>query len=546
METELKFQVPPLRSAELHRAVLDGADVDAGDQGDGDAGADAPARSTRLQATYVDTDDQRLAAAGLALRLRKEGRRWVQTLKGRSDVEGAHGLLERLEHEVAVPASAVDQRHPMPDPDRHAGTPAGHRLREALGMPPAELKPMYRTDVRRLHRHLRHGGATIEVAHDRGLLLTDRGSAPIDEFELELVAGPPAALVDLSRLWAQRFGLWWDSRSKAERGMRLALGIDTVPALHAMHAVDAPGRHAAAARSAGTTGLAALQAALAQALPNASELAAGSGGPDHLHQLRVALRRVRTLLRLWAPWLPDPERARMLEQAWREPFGRLGAARDADVQALTLWPALQAAGAPDIDWPGTADAPDPGVCLRGPVFNDLMLQTLGLTLPQPAVAGSTAGSDPEDGADPPDVDAATAARQALKPAWGQILRDAKRFEQADVDAQHRTRKRLKRLRYLLEALQPLFVPAPTKRLLKGVRRALNALGELNDLQAAEALLRDRAATEPEAWFAVGWLAARREPATHHAAAALARLSSFPPVWKQDQGQPVKGCALPRR
>ena len=49
--------------------------------------------------TFV-TADERLAGAGLALRLRKEGRRWVQTLKGRGD-----GVMNRLEHEVELPAS---------------------------------------------------------------------------------------------------------------------------------------------------------------------------------------------------------------------------------------------------------------------------------------------------------------------------------------------------------------------------------------------------------------------------------------------------------
>ncbi|MBC7938411.1 MAG: CYTH domain-containing protein [Chitinophagaceae bacterium] len=80
-ETELKFQVPPPRRAALRRAV-----------------ATSTAQTTRLQAVYADTADHRLAAAGLALRLRKEGTRWVQTLKGRGD-----GLMQRLEHEVPLP-----------------------------------------------------------------------------------------------------------------------------------------------------------------------------------------------------------------------------------------------------------------------------------------------------------------------------------------------------------------------------------------------------------------------------------------------------------
>ncbi|HRH86792.1 MAG TPA: CYTH domain-containing protein, partial [Rubrivivax sp.] len=77
-EVELKFQVPPDRAVALQRAV-----------------ATASAVRVGLRARYFDTADRRLAAAGLALRVRKEGRRWVQTLKG----AGA-GIWQRLEHEV--------------------------------------------------------------------------------------------------------------------------------------------------------------------------------------------------------------------------------------------------------------------------------------------------------------------------------------------------------------------------------------------------------------------------------------------------------------
>lgn len=108
METELKFQVPPEHRAALLQAV-----------------ATASATTTRLQAVYADTADQRLAAAGLALRLRKEGRRWVQTLKGRAD--GPGGLMQRLEHEVPLPGFAGGAE-PALDPSRHAGTPVGERL----------------------------------------------------------------------------------------------------------------------------------------------------------------------------------------------------------------------------------------------------------------------------------------------------------------------------------------------------------------------------------------------------------------------------------
>ena len=278
LETELKFQVPPGRRAALRRAV-----------------ATPRVERTRLQAVYADTPDHRLAAAGLALRLRKEGRVWVQTLKGRGD-----GLMQRLEHEVPLPPQAGV---PALDASRHAGTPAGALLEAALGAD-GTLAPLYRTDIQRLHRRVRHAGAVIEIAYDVGRIVAGSQSLAVDEIEFELISGPPEALPALAARWVQRHGLWWDVRTKSERGFRLALDLHRVPAVKAaaMTGPPASDRHAA--------WQAMLSAGLAHALPNAAEIAAGTGGPEHLHQLRVALRRLRTALSLFADWSGQPEAVR--------------------------------------------------------------------------------------------------------------------------------------------------------------------------------------------------------------------------------------------
>ena len=55
----------------------------------------------------------------------------------------------------------------------------------------------------------------------------------IDEIEFELKRGPPQALTSLAARWVVRHGLWWDVRTKSERGYRLALGMAEVPATKA-------------------------------------------------------------------------------------------------------------------------------------------------------------------------------------------------------------------------------------------------------------------------------------------------------------------------
>jgi len=118
-EIELKFQVPPERRGAVHRAVATRSAVRIG-----------------LRALYFDTAERALASAGMALRVRKEGRRWVQTLKGAGD-----GVWQRLEHEVAlrVPAGA----QPVADPALHDGTPAGEALRNALATGGSALRGLY-------------------------------------------------------------------------------------------------------------------------------------------------------------------------------------------------------------------------------------------------------------------------------------------------------------------------------------------------------------------------------------------------------------------
>ncbi|MBK1614276.1 hypothetical protein CKO44_12440 [Rubrivivax gelatinosus] len=485
-EIELKFQVPAAARERLRRAV-----------------ATRSAVILPLAAAYVDTADDRLARAGFALRLRHEGDRWVQTLKGRGD-----GMMDRLEHEIVLPAA---ETAPVLDPARHAGTPAGTALARLLadGAPLVEL---YRTEIQRLARRVRSGGAVIEIAFDEGRIVAGERSVAVCEIEFELISGPPAALLALAARWVQRHGLWLDVRTKAERGHRLYRGLDQVPAVRAAAAELPEG--AGTTRAFGSM----LQSALQQVLPNAAEVADSGADAETLHQLRVGLRRLRTALRVFAPWAPDEAAARALEQALAEPFTALGAARDADV-AGTLLAALAEAGAPPLAWPRPADAPLPAAVAAAPGFTLLMLKAMALAL----------GSLPMPGAP---LDEAVAA--LLAPAWRRARADARRFDALDIERRHRLRKRLKRLRYALEFLQPVLPRKRSRAAAKALRVALDALGNYNDHVVAQATLRARAAAEPAdagVAFALGWLAAREPDEQARAAAALAPLGELKRFWR---------------
>lgn len=484
METELKFQVPAAASAAVQRAV-----------------ATASAVRTPLRAVYFDTEDRRLAAAGFALRLRREGEGWVQTLKGRGD-----GLARRLEDEVPL---GRGRGEPRLDIARHAGTPAGTALATLLA-DGAALHALYRTAIERAHRRVRHAGAVIEIAHDRGRIEAGAEKVPVDEIEFELVKGPPQALPALAARWAERHGLWWDVRTKSERGFRLATGALQVPAVRAQAAVLPAGEGVFEVWQS------TLAATLAQALPNAAEIAAGTDTPEHLHQLRVALRRLRTALLLMAPWGGDEAAALALEREWAACFGELGAARDTDVIEARFAPLLAAAGAPAVALAREGQALPPGDVVRGAAFTRAALGTLALALAAPPAASAPRRH---------------AADALLQGAWRKAWADARAFERAEAEGRHRARKRIKRLRYAFEFVAPLYGEKAGRRFQKALGRALEALGDLNDMQVASARYREAARSDPGAWFAVGWLRARHEAALAGALESLAKLKAAPKPWR---------------
>ncbi len=250
-EIELKFRIPAHRLAAVRNAV-----------------ATCTAVVEPLAAVYLDTPGQHLAAARMALRLRREGEQWVQTLKA----QGA-SAMQRLEHNVPLPGS----RQPALDTHRHDGSDAGqalHHLLAQAGHPP--LQARYATQVNRTRRVLRSGGAAIEVALDEGRISAGRRRLVVCELELELLSGPPEALLAVAGRWAQRFGLVLDVRSKSERGHRLAAGEAMGPP------VPPPPAPAAWSR------------VLDAVLANASQLAEGPSEPGHLLALQRGVQALTT------------------------------------------------------------------------------------------------------------------------------------------------------------------------------------------------------------------------------------------------------------
>ncbi|HEY4079478.1 MAG TPA: CYTH and CHAD domain-containing protein [Burkholderiaceae bacterium] len=501
-ETELKLAIPADR---LERVA---------------AQARRGSQRVALKAIYFDTQDLRLSVAHTSLRLRREGKDWAQTAKAPGG-----NAARRKEHNV--PRAAEPGRdEPRLDLSLHDGTPAGKALHKVLDKIPdkapadASLHEIFRTEVIRHRRTVNTLGARVEVALDEGELVANGGRQAIREIEFELKAGPAAALFALARRWVARHGLWFESRSKAERGAWLSRGEAGGPPRKAK--VDKL-KDVRAASNEHELLRALVAAALRQALANASEVAAGRETADHVHQLRVGLRRLRTALRAFGQAAP---KLLACEPAIAKVFRALGRWRDAGVTREAIASTLHAAGAPALDLPPSADERlSPTKLVRGPAFQAALLDLMEFALDEPA-RGGAASPGPSFGRELDEL-----LRKRLSRLHRQLRPAGQRFEQLAQDDQHRVRKRLKRLRYLAEFLAPRYKHAAVKRYLAGLEPAQDALGAHNDTVVALARYRKLAASDPNAGFAVGWLTARLDQTASESRQALKRIESAEPFWQ---------------
>lgn len=266
IETELKLCIAPEKLARLKRhALLRSHQVT------------RPA-TRRLYNIYYDTPKLDLHKSGMALRLRRSGRQWLQTLKGGGSVKA--GLHQRNEWEVPVKGMALDFSSPQ-TAEWNEHLPKARRNK---------LHPVFVTDFFRSSRMLQWQDAQIELCMDRGSVSTEHDSTPVCELELELKSGHPRQLFELALAILDIVPFELEVVSKAEQGYRLLSGYADKPVKATVPGFSKTDTLSDVLQMLIWSCLLHLQSNLRGAM--------SSDDAEYLHQMRVALRRLRVVLRM--------------------------------------------------------------------------------------------------------------------------------------------------------------------------------------------------------------------------------------------------------
>lgn len=444
-ELELKFSLP--------LSLQDKLDDDAANAWD----------RKRVWSCYYDTPDGELTRARMAVRVRRHGERWLQTVKA----EGA-GQFERYEWE-----RAIDGPEPHRDALPPADTEPGAIAHRSFGL----WRPLFETDFERRSRVIEPSpGLVIEIAQDIGELRCGDRTEAIREVELECLQGGRAEFFEWALDWAKTLQACLLIPTKNERGLRLAARLPLIASpLKAPATVPARGQRPGAAAAQ------ILSACIAHACANIEPILS-SDAPEGPHQFRVALRRFRAALRFFGLREIDPV-WETLDRTASSLADTAGKVRDFDVFESGLLPELRSRFKGDAALETLSRAVgharesarmDLRRTLSGPDASQFVLQVT-------AMAERLADISNPAGLPGDDFGAFAAVRL---PAL--MARVRRRARQARTEADwHRARISVKNLRYALEfAALALTRSADVPRVTAALARWQDELGAGQDLAVA--------------------------------------------------------------
>ena len=508
-ELEIKFSTdsPGLKAA-FDSPALGGA-------------ADRGATSRKLVSTYFDTDDGALSKHRISLRVRRAGRgapivaiKWPVASKG--------DAFSRGEIEVR-------SRSPVPNLTLFSEEVAAELIK-IIGDRP--LQPQFETRIRRRTRLIGAGTAQIEIAFDDGEIVAGDRRTRVAEVELELKSGDASDLFEFAAHAIVALPLRLDVTSKAQRGFRLARGATAEP-------VKAGAPRFAPSATVDDAIREILGHTFTHFLANIAPLREGDD-PEAIHQLRVALRRMRSALGMFARVTPCAEFDTFRAEAKRIATA-LGPARECDAFSDLLAAGPRRALAGVSVFAGIDAALEQRrralyaearqlIDAQGTSVFALRLQAF---LIRCGWRNAAAGEQLENLITP----ATQFSSDMLDRASKRVAKRGKHVVSLTNEERHMVRIALKKLRYAAEFFGGLCGEAGKRRAyIRTVTRLQDILGAHNDAVGAQTML-DSIDARAEANMALatgvvlGWCERNTEVADAELEAAWRRFKRLRPFWR---------------
>lgn len=459
-KVELKFQIPSSKLKALRLAFLH-----------------CQPEKNYLHAQYFDTAHLDLQRQHLSLRQHKENKIWVQTL------EAPKSSVEYIEIKTSLgraEPSTVNLRPCQPYKKfKHLLHPVFQSNHPLIFQ--------FKTDIssqRFLHTEK---NSKIELSLDLGTISSTHQSLEIHEIKFELKDGNIHDLIQTIQPWLSKYEIWLDSQSKTVKGQ----------ALQQSFPVAAAQSQSALTLSPQADSIQALQQmvsnCLEHLLPNASAIALEQYKAEHIHQVRVAIRRLRSALKIFSS--PQIAQTKIWQKQLAVLFRQLGNTRDRDALAADLLPLLKQAGSPIAELPAQETAKTQiGAIFRAAPTTGPWLQFI----------------DFANAEQPKGQKLKKCIRKQFNKMHQRICQAESIFTEMAESEKHQVRKRVKQLRYSIEFICSLYAPSDIKQYLKVLKPLQENLGRFNDLCVAHVLFEQNIVQQPKAWFVLGWIASEQK------------------------------------
>lgn len=400
-------------------------------------------RTQSHTSVYFDTAEGEVHNAGYSLRVRQVGDCFTQTVKTNGS---SAGLFDRGEWE-----SPVDQM--APDPKALDRTPLGKLKRLDL-----RVEPVVCSEVNRETWLIDRDGSVVEVVLDSGKVTAGGEEASFHELELELKCGESAALFDFAQELGHAVPLEVGVLSKEQRGLMLAQG-----AFGHEHKAAAPDIRKT--MDSGQAFALIVHECIRQFRLNEA-LIMSRRDPRALHQARVAMRRLRSAFSLFRPAIRQGSLELLLKL--REFMGPFGNARNLDVF-------LDRHG-DELGWRDRRKLTS--------ARSDYYGQIIELLKAQPSrdmfldlVEWTASGEWRKDAASAP-IGKFAAGR--LDEIWNKVKRHGARLGDLEEKQLHRLRIDIKKLRYAVDFLAPLYANKRVRKFASSLEEMQDCLGLIHD------------------------------------------------------------------